>query len=102
MKNENIWKGFMDSLTEDFLSKQLDDFIKYLGFDDFEKSDTTNFSETLTLEVYGFDDRRIFISSFYETNNTVKCRYVITDNKCMLFDNIVFKKDGNKWVEVEE
>ena len=94
----------MDSLTEEYLSKELDDFIKYLGFDGFEKSDITGFYETLSTEVYGFDDRRIFISSFYETNNTVKCRYVITDNECNTLDNAVFKRDKttNEWVEVEE
>ena len=43
MKNENVWKSFMDSLTEEYLSKELNNFIKYLGFEDFEKSDTTYF-----------------------------------------------------------
>lgn len=104
MKNENVWKCFMDSLTEDLLQRELDSFIKYLGFDGFEKSDITGFYETLTLEVYGFDDRRVFISAFYETNKTVKCRYVITDNKCNTLDNVVFKRDKttNEWTEVEE
>ena len=56
----------MDSLTEEYLSIELNNFIKYLGFEDFEKSDTTYFFENLATEVYGFDDRRVFISAFYE------------------------------------
>ena len=104
MKNENVWKSFMDSLTEEYLSIELNNFIKYLGFEDFEKSDITGFSETLSTEVYGFDDRRVFISVFYETNSVVKCRYMITDNKCNVLDNVVFRRDKttNEWTEVEE
>lgn len=56
----------MDSLTEECLSIELNNFIKYLGFEDFEKSDIAWFYETLSIEVYGFDDRRVFISGFYE------------------------------------
>ena len=104
MKNENLLKSFMDSLTEKYLSIELNNFIKYLGFEDFEKSDITGFSETLSTEVYGFDDRRIFISAFYEANSIVKCRYMITDNKCNVLDNVVFRLDKttNEWTEVEE
>lgn len=105
MKNENVWKSFMDSLTEEYLSIELNNFIKYLGFEDFEKSDTTYFFENLATEVYGFDDRRVFISAFYEKNSVViKCRYVITDNKCNTLDNVVFIRDKttNEFTEVEE
>lgn len=104
MKNENVWKSFMDSLTEEYLSIELNNFIKYLGFEDFEKSDITGFSETLATEVYGFDDRRVFISVYYEKNSVVKYRYVITDNKCNTLDNVVFIRDKttNEWTEVEE
>ena len=94
----------MDSLTEEYLSIELNNFIKYLGFEDFEKSDIIGFSETLSTEVYGFDDRRVFISVFYEANNVVKCRYRITDNKCNILDNIVFIRDKttDEFTEVEE
>ena len=105
MKNENVWKSFMDSLTEEYLSIELNNFIKYLGFEDFEKSDIASyFYGTLSTEVYGFDDRRVFISAFYEKNSVVKCRYVITDNKCITLDNVVFIRDKttNEWTEVEE
>lgn len=93
----------MDSLTEEYLSIELNNFIKYLGFDDFEKSDIAYFFETLATEVYGFDDRRVFISAFYEKNSVVKCRYMITDNKCNTLDNVVFIRDKttNEWTEVE-
>lgn len=104
MKNENVWKSFMDSLTEEYLSIELNNFIKYLGFEDFEKSDITYFYETLSTEVYGFDDRRVFISGFYEANSVVKCKYMITDKKCNVLDNIVFIRDKttNEWTVVEE
>ena len=104
MKNENICKSFMDSLTEEYLSIELNNFIKYLGFNDFEKSDIKVSSETLSTEVYGFDDRRIFISVFYEANSVVKCRYMITDNKCNVLDKVVFIRDKttNEFTEVEE
>ena len=104
MKNENVWKSFMDSLTEEYLSIELNNFIKYLGFEDFEKSDIAYFYKTLSTEVYGFDDRRVFISVFYEKNSVVKCRYVITDNKSNTLDNVVFIRDKttNEWTEVEE
>lgn len=94
----------MDSLTEEYLSIELNNFIKYLGFEDFEKSDITGFYETLSTEVYGFDDRRVFISVFYETNNVVKYRYIITDNKFKALDNVVFIRDKttNEFTEVEE
>ena len=104
MKNESVWKSFMDSLTEEYLSIELNNFIKYLGFDDFEKSDIAYFYKTLSTEVYGFDDRRVFISAFYEKNSVVKCKYMITDNKCNTLDNVVFIRDKttNEWTEVEE
>ena len=104
MKNESVWKSFMDSLTEECLSIELNNFIKYLGFEDFEKSDIAYFYKTLSIEVYGFDDRRVFISGFYEKNNGVKCKYMITDNKCNVLDNVVFTRDKttNEWTEVEE
>src|SRR5574344_799565 len=104
MKNENVWKCFMDSLTEEYLSIELNNFIKYLGFEDFEKSDIAYFYETLSTEVYGFDDRRVFISVFYEKNNVVKCKYMITDSKCNVLDNVVFIRDKttNEWTVVEE
>jgi len=104
MKKENVWKSFMDSLTEEYLSIELNNFIKYLGFEDFEKSDIAYFYKTLSTEVYGFDDRRVFISVFYEKNSVVKCRYVITDNKCNTLDNVAFIRDKttNEWTEVEE
>ena len=94
----------MDSLTEEYLSIELNNFIKYLGFDDFEKSDIAYFYKTLSTEVYGFDDRRVFISAFYEKNSVVKCKYMITDNKCNTLDNVVFIRDKttNEWTEVEE
>ena len=94
----------MDSLTEEYLSIELNNFIKYLGFEDFEKSDIAYFYKTLSTEVYGFDDRRVFIAVFYEKNSVVKCRYVITDNKCNTLDNVVFIRDKttNEWTEVEE
>lgn len=104
MKNENVWKSFMDSLTEEELSIELNNFIKYLGFEDFEKSDIAYYYKNLSTEVYGFDDRRVFISVSYEKNSVVKCRYVITDNKCNTLDNVVFIRDKttNEWTEVEE
>lgn len=94
----------MDSLTEEYLSIELNNFIKYLGFEDFEKSDIAYFYETLSTEVYGFDDRRVFISAFYEKNSVVKCKYMITDNKCNVLDNVVFIRDKktNEWTVVEE
>ena len=104
MKNENVWKSFIDSLTEEYLSIELNNFIKYLGFEDFEKSDIEYFYKTLSTEVYGFDDRRVFISVFYEKNSVVKCKYMITDNKCNTLDKVVFIRDKttNEWTEVEE
>ena len=107
MKN-NVYKRFLDNLKngegEEDIVKALYSFIKYLGFEDFEKSDIAYFYETLSTEVYGFDDRRVFISVFYEKNSVVKCRYVITDNKCNTLDNVVFihDKTTNEWTEVEE
>ena len=47
MKKENVWKSIMDSLTEEYLSIELNNFIKYLGFEDFEKSDIAYFYKTL-------------------------------------------------------
>lgn len=94
----------MDSLTEEYLSIELNNFIQYLGFEDFEKSDTAYFYETLSTEVYGFDDRRVFISVFQEKNSDVKYKYIITDSKCNVLDNVVFIRDKttNEWTVVEE
>lgn len=98
MKN-NVFVDFMNSLTEDYLNKEFEDFIKYLGFSKFERSETSASYEIITAEVYGFDDRRVFISVFKEMNSIVKGRYVITDENCLTLDNIVFKRFNNKWVE---
>ena len=104
MKN-NVYKRFLDNLKngegEEDIVKALYSFIKYLGFEDFERSDIAYLYKTLSTEVYGFDDRRVFISVFYEKNGVVKCRYVITDNKCNALDNVVFTRDKttNEWTE---
>ena len=94
----------MDSLTEEYLSIELNNFVKYLGFEDFEKSDIAYFYKTLSTEVYGFNDRRVFILEKKKKNSVVKCRYVITDNKCNTLENVVFIRDKttNEWTVVEE
>ena len=81
--------------------KALDSFIKYLGFDDFKKSNVLSISNLFSTEVLGFDDRRIFVSVFEEKDHSIKGRYIITDKKGLILDYIIFKKDNNEWVEVE-
>ena len=103
MKN-NIYQSFVDNLKnveEQDMVKALDSFIKYLGFDDFERTNIlNNDNDVLTTEVLGFDDRRIFVSVFEEKDYSIKCRYIITDKDVYVLDVITFKIYNNKWVEV--
>lgn len=96
---KDIWESFVGTLDiqEDNMARALASFIKFLGFEDFEKSDVVNGGDFLTTEVYGVDDRRIFIT--VNDNNIGK--YVITDNKCNVLDCISFKRENSYWVEVE-
>lgn len=80
--------------------KALSDLIKYLGFDDFEKSSVLSSSNLLSTEVLGFDDRRIFISVIDNKDN-ITGRYVITDENVEVLDTITFKLENNEWSEVE-
>lgn len=100
---KDIWARFMESLEyeDQDMIKALSDLIRYLGFDDFEKSTVLSSSNLLSTEVLGFDDRRIFVSVFEEKDYSIKGRYIITDKKGHILDYIIFKKDNNKWVEVE-
>ena len=102
MKN-NIYQSFVDNLKykeeEQDIVKALDSFIKYLGFDDFERTDTQNISYVLTTEVLGFNDRRVFISVICNKDCSITGRYVITDKNVDVLDIITFKLDNNGWSE---
>ena len=102
MKN-NIYQSFVDNLKteEQYNVKALDSFIKYLGFDDFERTDTQNIGYVLTTEVLGFDDRRIFLSVIGNKDYNVTGRYIITDKKYKALDVITFKLENTEWSEVE-
>ena len=104
MKN-NIFQNFVDNLKsqeeEQDIVKALDSFIKYLGFDDFERTNIQNIGNVLTTEVLGFDDRRIFISVIYNKDCSITGRYLITDENVNILDTITFKLDNNEWSEVE-
>ena len=100
MKN-NIYQSFVANLKieeEQDIMKALDSFIKYLGFDDFERTCTQNIGYALTTEVLGFDDRRIFITVF-ENKDSITGRYVITDKDVNVLDVITFKQDNDEWSE---
>ena len=100
MKN-NIYQSFVDNLKteEQDIMKALDSFIKYLGFDDFERTCTQNIGHVLTTEVLGFDDRRIFISVIDNKDCSITGRYVITDKDVNVLDIITFKQDNDEWNE---
>ena len=102
MKN-NIYQSFVDNLKteEQDIMKALDSFIKYLGFDDFERTDTQNIGYVLTTEVLGFDDRRIFISVIDNKDCSITGRYTITDKDVNVLDIITFKQDNDEWSEYE-
>ena len=102
MKN-NIYQSFVDNLKseEQDMVKALDDFIKYLGFYDFERTDTQNIGDVLTTEVLGFDDRRIFISVIDNKDCSITGRYVITDKDVNVLDIITFNQDNDEWSEYE-
>ena len=99
---KDIWTRFMESLEyeDKGMVKALSDLIKYLGFDDFEKSSVLSSSNLLSTEVLGFDDRRIFISVIDNKDN-ITGRYVITDENVEVLDTITFKLENNEWSEVE-
>lgn len=103
MKNNiNIYKSFVDNLKnaeKKDMVKALDSFIKYLGFDDFERTYISNIGNVLTTEVLGFDDRRIFISVICNNDCIITGRYVITDKNADVLDIITFKQDNNEWSE---
>ena len=103
MKNNNIYQSFVDNLKteEQDIVKALDSFIKYLGFDDFERTDTQNIGHVLTTEVLGFDDRRIFISVIDNKDCSITGRYVITDKDVNVLDIITFNQDNDEWSEYE-
>lgn len=101
MKN-NIYQSFIDNLKnaeEQDIVKALDSFIKYLGFDDFERTDIQIIGNVLTTEVLGFDDRRIFISVIDNIDFSITGRYVITDENVNVFDTITFKLENDEWSE---
>ena len=92
----------MDSLfdaEEQDMVKALDSLIMFLGFKDFEKSDTSIWSDFLITEVYGFNDRRIFVSVIdnFDGNITGKC--TIENKNGDTLDVIVFKLENNEWIE---
>lgn len=102
MKN-NIYQSFVDNLKieeEQDIMKALDSFIKYLGFDYFERTSTQNIGYALTTEVLGFDDRRIFITVI-ENKDSITGRYVITDKDNNVLDAITFKQDNDEWSEYD-
>lgn len=103
MKN-NIYQSFVDNLKteEQDIVKALDSFIKYLGFDDFKMSHTQNIGYTLTTEVLGFDDRRIFITVIENKDCSITGRYVITDKDFNVLDTVTFKQDNEEWSEIDE
>lgn len=102
MKN-TIYQSFVDSLKyneEQDIVKALDSFIKYLGFDDFERTSTQNTGYALTTEVLGFDDRRVFIFiTVIDNKDSITGRYVITDKDDNVLDVITFKQDNDEWSE---
>ena len=104
MKNNNIYQSFIDNLNnceEQDNVKALSDFIKYLGFEDFEKAIISNDENILSVEVLGIDDRRMFIDVF-EYDCSVIGKWFITDSEMNILDDVSFKRDeNNKWVEVE-
>lgn len=104
MKN-NIYQSFVDNLKyneEQDMVKALDSFIKYLGFDDFERTCTQNIGYALITEVLGFDDRRIFVSVICNNDYIITGRYIITDKNVNVLDAITFKQDNDEWSEIDE
>ena len=88
----------MSQEEEQDIVKALDSFIKYLGFDDFEKSDVSIGGDFLSTEVYGIDDRRVFVS-VTENINYITGKYIITNKNADILDIITFKKENNEWIE---
>ena len=94
----DIWQSFVGTLDiqEDNMAKALASLIKFLGFDDFEKSGVSYKGTILSTEVFVTDDRRIFVSVIDDTTG----RYTITDSKVNILDIITFKKENNEWIEL--
>lgn len=104
MKN-TIYQSFVDNLKyneEQDIVKAFDSFIKYLGFDDFERTCTKNIRYALITEVLGFDDRRIFVSVIQNKDFSITGRYIITDKNIEVLDAITFKQDNDEWSEIDE
>lgn len=106
--NANSLYNFINSIQEKYmLLHALTNFIKYLGFETFKTTGPTKglgsnpSDEILTTEVYGFDDRRIFLSVLNESG-TLRGKYVITDKNRTVLDIITFKADGFDWIEEDE
>lgn len=102
MKN-NIYQSFVDNLKteEQDIVKALDSFIKYLGFNDFERTSAQNIGHALTTEVLGFDDRCIFITVIENKDCSITGRYVISDKHVNVLDIITFKQYNDEWSEYE-
>lgn len=97
---KDIWARFMESLEyeDQDMVKALASIIKFLGFEDFEKSDVSKGSDFLSTEVYGIDDRRVFVSVI-DNINYITGKYIITNKNADILDIITFKRNGNDWIE---
>ena len=96
-----MWKRFTYTISKakeepNTIIKVMDSFMKYLGFEDFGKSDISIHRGFVSTEVC-FDDRRVFIS--VDEKNIG--RYVITDKNGEVLDVIAFKIENDEWVEVK-
>ena len=96
----DIWQSFVGTLDiqEDNMAIALASLIKFLGFEDFEKSDVSIGGDYLSTEVYSIDDRRVFVSVI-ENINYITGKYIITDKNNDILDIITFKRNGNEWIE---
>lgn len=79
--------------------KVFDDFIKFLGFSDFNRSAIKIQHKTLSTKV-SIDDRLVFVSVI-ENDDCYIGKCIIADKKYNVLDIIVFELKDDEWVEVE-
>lgn len=104
MTQADLCSSFMNFINSvkanELLKTALNNFMKYLGFEGFQTSEASIGLGIMSIEVYGFDDRKVFLSVFNE-KEILKGRYIICDNSCVTLDSVTFKCDGFDWTEEE-
>lgn len=76
----------------------LKSFIKYLGYESFQKSKPYTRRGTISVEVCASNDKKIFIYVFND-KGTLRGQKVVSNNDYEELSITTFKRNGFKWFE---